>query len=168
VLWHVGLTLAVVWLLVRDRPFVDYRLVALGSVLPDLVDKPLQLFVFRDGLTSGRTYGHTLIVHLTVLLAIVLYVKATSPLRYAFVPIAAVMHLVEDGVFSSPRVLLWPALGVTFPPKFARTMVGADALADPTFIRQEIIGAVLLVLFLVARRISRRSQAQATSVADRR
>ena len=40
---------------------IDYRLVLIGSLLPDILDKPLWLIASGDIFLSGRTYGHTLL-----------------------------------------------------------------------------------------------------------
>jgi len=45
---------------IRKLPeLLDYRLVLVGSMLPDIIDKPLGGLVFREALESGRTYCHT-------------------------------------------------------------------------------------------------------------
>ena len=65
---HLGITLAatqtfaVLWQgKKRFSESIDYRLVLLGSMLPDIIDKPLGGFIFKDALGSGRIYAHTLI-----------------------------------------------------------------------------------------------------------
>ncbi len=40
----------------------DYRLVAVGAMLPDVVDKPLGIYLLRRQLRNGRVYGHTLLL----------------------------------------------------------------------------------------------------------
>src|SRR5437899_8771220 len=66
---HIGLTLGVARALSRES---DARWVAVASLLPDLIDKPLR-YVLAPGFTQGntRTVGHSLTVLLVgmVLLA---------------------------------------------------------------------------------------------------
>jgi hypothetical protein len=40
---------------------LDYRFVALGALLPDLVDKPLAWFLFPQALPDDHVYGHALL-----------------------------------------------------------------------------------------------------------
>src|SRR5688572_961296 len=35
ILWHIGLTTLIVWFVMRGNPRVDYRVVAVASLLPD-------------------------------------------------------------------------------------------------------------------------------------
>ena len=50
----------------RDAHPIDYRLVAAGAILPDLIDKPLGIYLLRRQLGSGRIYGHTLLFGLVL------------------------------------------------------------------------------------------------------
>jgi inner membrane protein len=74
ILAHTGITLgaaAVIASTAKDRrlipkswlsPFralsgyLDIRLLLVGSVLPDIIDKPVGLYFFRESLGSGRIY----------------------------------------------------------------------------------------------------------------
>ncbi len=93
----------------------DYRLVLLGSVLPDLIDKPVGVYLFRETFHSGRIFAHTLLF-LLVLVAIGLWRyrrnAATGVLALAS---GTFMHLLLDGVWRSPETLFWPAFGFDFP-----------------------------------------------------
>lgn len=40
---------------------IDYRLVLLGSLLPDIIDKPLGRLILKDMLGNRRIYAHTLV-----------------------------------------------------------------------------------------------------------
>ena len=54
---------------IRNRVgFMDYRLVLLGSLLPDILDKPSWLFVDGDFFDTGRGYAHILIFNLALLI----------------------------------------------------------------------------------------------------
>jgi len=44
---------------------LDYRLLALAAILPDLIDKPLAIFALPDS-HAAQLYGHTLLLHLAV------------------------------------------------------------------------------------------------------
>ncbi|WP_196769050.1 metal-dependent hydrolase [Neomoorella thermoacetica] len=75
-LGHAGLTLAAARVMEKmmvpggrqrtgGRPgppeLIDYRLVLIGSMLPDIIDKPLGGVIFKETLGNGRIYAHTLV-----------------------------------------------------------------------------------------------------------
>lgn len=94
---------------------VDYRILLLGSLLPDLVDKPAA-FLFRDTfLGASRLYGHTLLFSaLLVLLGLYLW-KRYSISGGLVLAIGAAFHQLLDGLWDSPATMLWPLLGWSFP-----------------------------------------------------
>ncbi len=90
--------------------WVDLAFLALGSMLPDIIDKPLGLLAFGTA-EQGRTFGHTLLF-LMVLAALAVYLKN---LMLTSVSIGVLAHLVLDSMWTSPAILFWPLLG-NFPP----------------------------------------------------
>jgi LexA-binding, inner membrane-associated putative hydrolase len=141
------------------------RFLILGTLLPDLVDKPLYYALsFATGRTgaelglisSTRTFGHTL------LFCLLLY--AILPRRMG-VPLAAGMitHLFLDDMgdvfgllfHSGPRragpdtaaAILFPAFGFHFPIlPFSSASEHVRSLVDPYTISGEVLGAVLIYL----------------------
>src|SRR5438132_5176364 len=58
-LGHLGIGLGLAWLLsTRSSVRIDYRLVLLGSILPDVIDKPLAFLLSLE----GRLWAHTFLV----------------------------------------------------------------------------------------------------------
>jgi len=47
---------------------IDARLLLIGSLLPDIIDKPVGTFLFRESLSNGRIFCHTLAVLLFITL----------------------------------------------------------------------------------------------------
>jgi len=93
---------------------VDLRVLAVGSLLPDILDKPIGLMVFRDELGTGRIFCHTLLF-LTLLSIAGFWLFRRSGRTCLLVLAAGVLaHLVLDGVWTSYRTLLWPAFGFGF------------------------------------------------------
>jgi membrane-bound metal-dependent hydrolase YbcI (DUF457 family) len=87
---------------------IDYRLLAIGSVLPDIIDKPLALLLFPDlfnGMT--RNLGHTL---LFAVLLFVVWRIASGSRRSFLLPLAigSSLHLLFDAMFTNPDTLFWP------------------------------------------------------------
>ena len=92
----------------------DYRLVAVGAMLPDVVDKPLGIYLLRRQLRSGRIYGHTLLLSLSLVVAGSLLTGRWRH-RLRSLGLGVGTHLLADDVMSSPRTLFWPLGGLRFP-----------------------------------------------------
>lgn len=99
-----------------DSVAIDYRLVALGSLLPDLVDKALGRYLLRDRLDGNdHTLGHTFLFNLAILLPGLAIVARRGDPRLLSVGIAAFTHLLVDPVIRAPRTIFWPLFGLEFP-----------------------------------------------------
>lgn len=105
---HIALTWGVSTMLQKDArsPMrLDYRLLAVCSLAPDLIDKPLALFVFTDAQTS-QLIAHSLIPNLMFLiLALLFYHKA---LPYV---LALNLHLIADRMWNHTESFWWPLFG---------------------------------------------------------
>jgi membrane-bound metal-dependent hydrolase YbcI (DUF457 family) len=99
---HLGLTL----FSGRFMRWADLAILALGSMLPDIIDKPLGLLVFGTP-AAGRTICHTLLF-LLVLGALAVYLK---DVRLASLFAGVLAHLTLDFMWQSPVILFWPLLG---------------------------------------------------------
>ena len=68
---HIGLTIAIIYTFQRIRfpgLDLDYRLVILGSLLPDIIDKPIGYIIFQKYYENGWIYGHSLLFSLVLLI----------------------------------------------------------------------------------------------------
>jgi hypothetical protein len=101
-LWFLGGSLLVAWTVFHDPSF-DYRLLMLGSVLPDLVDGPL----------GGARIGHAVVTSVALLVAVMLATIGRRRVRRHLLalPIGMFLHLVLDGVFTTTAVFWWPFAG---------------------------------------------------------
>jgi inner membrane protein len=109
---HVAYTVAAVSLLQRRVPGMqqlDYRLVALAAMGPDLVDKPLAAVYFYRKYQSAVLFAHTLLAHAVVLLAVWRW-------RPAWLPYALIFngHAVLDRLWFFPDTWYWPLRGWRF------------------------------------------------------
>ena len=149
IFWHVGLTMVIVWFVMRGNPRVDYRIVAVASLLPDLVDKPIGKILFRERYDSGRIYAHTLIVNVA-LFCVLFFMRGRIKRTFVLVPISSLMHIAEDGIWSSPRLFWWPLFGASFErdPSGRSLLEYFDPLRDPTTVWQEAVGLVLIAWLL--------------------
>jgi len=114
ILWHAGLTMLIVWFVMRGNTRVDYRIVAVASLLPDLIDKPIGRLIFRERFESGRIFAHTLLLNVLVF-CILFFMRGRIKRQLALIPISSLLHLAEDGVWSEPKIFWWPLFGTEFP-----------------------------------------------------
>lgn len=157
VLGHLGIGLQVA------RPFrknLPVKPLLLGTLLPDLIDKPLYYGLslatghhgYELGLISGtRTFGHTVLF--TASLAAVAAARRSKVL--AALALGCATHLFLDfvsDVFTrttdySLNVLAWPLLGWKFPGyMYAGLGEHLSRFHQPFFLYAEIVGGLLLVL----------------------
>jgi len=86
------------------RP-LDYRLVVLMAILPDVIDRVLYAFVI-PGAEGGRLFAHTLLFNL-VLLALLVAIRRDLWI-YGLLPL---VHLLLDLQGLRADQLFWPFLG---------------------------------------------------------
>jgi len=124
----------------NPRPPVDFRIVLLGSMIADLIDKPVG---FALGI-SGRALAHTGVfaVGLT-LLAVGVQMRGRNGLLW--LAFGHWTHLLLDGMWEDPAVLLYPGFGWAFPPATATVFDLLLRFQDPFVLGGEIVGGLLLV-----------------------
>ena len=146
--------------LARVSPRIDYRLVLIGAMLPDIIDKPLALWDWPSIFESSRAIGHSALFSavLLVIAALVLSRSSRAGLPLLLVVVASTDHLVMDRMWESTETLWWPFLGWDFSgggssgPSIGNWL---DALRNqPAIYVPEFVGA--LVLGTVATALSRR------------
>ena len=92
---------------------IDYRLVAFGALLPDLIDKPLAILV-PAAFGDGHVIAHTLLFAAAIVLPGLHLARRGDP-RVLSVGLAVLSHLAVDPVVLQPHTLFWPLLGFAFP-----------------------------------------------------
>ena len=127
-LWYVGLSVFGVATIFRSSG-IDYRLVALGAMLPLLVDLPV----------GYRWFGHTLLFAVALLVVVMLATVGRPRLlrrRLLCLPIGVFCGLVLSGAFTNTDLFWWPFLGTSFP---------HDPLLSSTWVVvvEELIGLVV-------------------------
>jgi inner membrane protein len=149
ILWHAGLTMLIVWFVLRGNQRVDYRIVALASLIPDLIDKPIGRIIFKSRFDSGRIYAHTLILNLA-LFCVLFFMRGRIKRKFVLIPLSSLLHLAEDGVWSTPKGFWWPLFGTSFPkePTSGGTFSFFSVFAQPAMIAQEAVG-LAAILFLL-------------------
>jgi hypothetical protein len=128
---------------------VDYRLVAVGSLLPDLVDRVQRRVLRMQGASPHQHFiGHTLLFNLPLLAAGNYLLRREGDSRLLSVSAAAMTHLLVDPVIRSPGTLLWPLFGFRFPE--ARGLP-----PGPTAVSQVAAAAVVLATLVTLLRRNR-------------
>jgi len=141
---HLGLTMA------AAHPFkrANMAFVALGSILPDLIDKPLGYIIYGTP-AMGRTVAHTLLFLLV--LAALSYIFNSN--RLASLTGGVLAHLALDTMWETPIIFLWPLLG-SFP--MSRDLTVASyigtllrGLENPYILIPELLGIALMIPLMV-------------------
>lgn len=116
ILWHLGLTTLAVRYVYRD-PAMDLRWVLVGSVLPDVIDKPLGSILFNDHFQAHRLFAHALVFPVILLFLALALTRRGSALRRGLIGlvIGALFHLVLDAAWADPEAFFWPFFGWDFP-----------------------------------------------------
>ena len=130
--------------------YADIRVLLVGSMLPDIIDKPIGMYFFRETISSGRIFSHTLLF-LVILAAAGYFLyrrrRQTWLLVLAF---ATLLHLLLDAMWLTPRTLLWPFLGFSFD-KMEYTdwysLWFQDLFEHPDIFIPELLGLAILLWF---------------------
>ena len=129
---------------------IDIRILFIGSILPDLIDKPVGRFFFRDTFSYGRIYCHTLLflILLTIAAMCLYYFRG----KIFLIPLSfgTGTHLLLDQMWFQPRSLLWPLLGLDFDRVEINgwiTNAVYRLITSPSLFIPEMVGAIILITF---------------------
>jgi membrane-bound metal-dependent hydrolase YbcI (DUF457 family) len=129
----------------------DIRLLLLGSLLPDIIDKPLGQVLLRESLANGRIYSHTLLFLLLLSLIGLVLLRRRRQNGALLVAFGVLAHLVLDQMWWTPQTLLWPLYGLEFPRVFLPGWLERLLYSlqhDPAVFVPEAVGAAVLASFL--------------------
>ena len=105
--------------LVLARIIGDSRFITVciaGSILPDLIDKPLGLILFPQALDNARTFSHTLlIVGIITVLALIAWRSRRTPLLIFGFAGAVLLHQILDVMWYEPVTWFYPLFGTRVP-----------------------------------------------------
>ncbi|HVV35178.1 MAG TPA: metal-dependent hydrolase [Acidimicrobiales bacterium] len=129
--WYAAFAVLGAWAVLRDARF-DYRLIALGAVLPELIDAPV----------GHRALAHTLVFAVGSLALVMLLTINRRSLRKHLIaiPIGFFAHLVLDFVWVDKSLFWWPGFG-----SWGSTGI---VPAMPWLVVREVIGVVGAVVVL--------------------
>lgn len=138
--------------LATTAALIDYRLVLLGSMLPDIIDKPVGIYLLGDTFSNGRIFGHSLLFFLIIFLAGLYRYLRSGRSGILVLSLCSGFHLILDQMWLQPRTLLWPLHGLTFPRyEMAGWLTNLIEIlkSEPTVYWPEIVGILILMLFML-------------------
>lgn len=145
--WHLGAAIFLFRWIFRD-PKVDIRFLAVGALLPDVIDLPVGTVLLADRYSTGELWFHSLLVP-TLVVVVVLAFTRRGRRRRGWMALAVGMffHLLVDGMWTSAETFFWPFFGLGFPTGPTPYWDGAwaRALGDPIRWVLEGIGLVYLI-----------------------
>jgi inner membrane protein len=95
--------------------YLDVRILIVGSMLPDIIDKPVGQYFFRETFENGRIFSHTLLFLLVLAGAGYYLLKAHRQSWMLVLAAGTAMHLILDQMWRIPETLFWPLMGLKFP-----------------------------------------------------
>lgn len=147
IFWHLGITVLFARYAFRD-PRMDLRWVLVGSILPDLIDKPIGSVLFNESLGTDRLIAHAVVFPVLSMAVVIAVTNRGTGLRKGLIGlvIGCLFHLVLDGAWSDPEAFWWPFFGVDFPLR-AESAFGPlvrRMISDPLVWAGEAVGAAYL------------------------
>jgi inner membrane protein len=145
---------AKLWTLVKRTKGLDLRFVIIGSLLPDIIDKPIGNYFFRNIFGNGVLYCHTLLFIL-ILTLVGYFTSVIYKKSFIFLlAFGSFVHLILDFVWLNPSVFLWPLFGFTFEkgtsPPFREWLWGLllEVFKMPWVAIPELVGVIITIWFV--------------------
>jgi len=130
---------------------IDIRFLLLGSMLPDIIDKPVGIYLFRETFSSGRIFSHTLLFLVLVVVTGMMLKRYSGNTWGLALSLGTLLHLVLDQMWQTPKTLFWPIFGIGFERIETTYWLGniwQALLGKPEVYVPEIIGFVVFVWFV--------------------
>jgi len=129
---------------------MDMRFLLLGSLLPDIIDKPVGNYFFRESLSNGRIFSHTLLFLILITAAGLFLYRVRVKTYLLAASFGVLTHLIFDYMWRVPRTLFWPIYGFAFG-RLELTDWIPDMLhalfRDPSTYLPELLGTLVLAWF---------------------
>lgn len=153
---HLGITTGIVRICEKFTPKkdldIDYRYILVGSVLPDIIDKPIGAFFLRNVFHNSRIFAHSLLFGIA-LLCIGAYRKSKcGKAGILFLGIGSLIHQLLDSMWLYPKISLWPFLGLKFPARPEGSWVADDftrLVSDPKYYGPELFGFIIIAYYFI-------------------
>ncbi|MHA1659655.1 MAG: metal-dependent hydrolase [Promethearchaeota archaeon] len=126
---------------IKKKYRVNRFALIIGSMLPDFIDKPIEVL----GISSGRGYCHTLLFVFTSFMILYLTTRQNKPVSFPFL-IGMLIHLLLD----TPVPLFYPFIPYDFV-EIHEDVIGHwsnKLMVDYLVISTELIG-IMIIIFIV-------------------
>lgn len=128
--------------------YINVKPLLLGALLPDIIDKPLGIYLGRKVFSNGRIFCHTLLFPILVAGVELISNRRRDKTWRPNLTFGILTHLILDQMWRTPNTLLWPLHGTTFKKedtsdwvnKMLRTLV-----TDPGTYVPELLGTGVLI-----------------------
>ncbi|MFC1983988.1 metal-dependent hydrolase [Chloroflexota bacterium] len=130
---------------------IDIRILLVGSLLPDIIDKPIGQWLLKEDFSNGRIFSHTLLFLILITILGVFYYRHFGKTWFLFLSFGTFMHLILDQMWRAPRTLLWPILGLEFDRIDLTDWIGGiwyRLFTDPAVYIPELLGLFVIIWFL--------------------
>ena len=147
---HVGTTVGLVNGVQAIRYKTDYRVIALMSIGPDLIDKPAGLLFRSTFENNTRMFGHSVVCSLLVLAALAIWKKRQTGIELFAVWAAFAGHLLLDRMWRVTfSALAWPFAG-EIPPRHPKIFAEwLQTLLSPVEFSFEVIGLAIIIGLII-------------------
>jgi len=148
---HIGINFIVINSLSRINTKRKVLYLLVGSMLPDIIDKPLGFIIF-GGFGNGRLIAHTLIFNISLLLVLIILSIKKNKRDILIIPAASFLHLIEDEMWKFPKILFYPFLGeiplkpvIPLEERLRRILL---AYTNTKILVADIIGAIVIIIMI--------------------
>jgi inner membrane protein len=151
---HLGMSMAIVKTMENASLIrgVDYRLMLIGALLPDIVDKSLASILIKTTIYESRAGGHSLaFLALIAVMGGMMWIwrRWRWPLNLFW---GVLLHDLLDVMWLHPGIFFWPLYGWLFPAPVGEAWEGTIDFFGrkiPQLDALETIGQLLLLYFFM-------------------
>lgn len=130
--------------------YIDVRILLVGSLLPDIIDKPVGIFLFPQTFDNGRIFCHTLLFLILLTIAGTYIHRRYHKTWLLVLSFGTFTHLICDQMWLTPHTLFWPLYGFTFETvdisNWIPNMLYA-LLTEAEVYVPELLGGIILIWF---------------------
>ncbi len=169
-LGHIGITLGIIFLMAwiiysrfsKDKPKksfvsdIDFRIVVIAAILPDIIDKVVGMILFKDEIANGRLFTHSALIigMLSLCILILAKIQFKNKLYTLYYIPPLWIHLILDRMWETPRTLFWPLFGTDFPKlEIEISNYFTMLFTEPYIFIGEIVGSLIIITLVVRFRL---------------
>ncbi|MFC1898822.1 metal-dependent hydrolase [Chloroflexota bacterium] len=130
---------------------IDVKILLLGSLLPDIIDKPVGQWLFKEYFSNGRIFSHALLFFILITFLGIFYYRRYHKTWFLFLSLGTFMHLILDEMWRAPGTLFWPILGLEFDKMDLTGWIGGlwqSLVTNPAVYVSELVGLFIIIWFL--------------------